>query len=161
MLAIPDIEKDLCRAVAGVELSAPDAALRIWRGFLEHAGKPIAFDAPPHPDNDVVAFLVERPYNAQDKRIVQFERRIGVETAELEYLGTIVAAYYLTIEADEAWKRLPADFSIGGHGASVPAEEPTDAPDLDGFRRAVEASDAFAALTTARVRDLVVSVGGP
>lgn len=157
MLAVADLEDDLRRSVVEVDLSAPDAALRVWRGFLEHAGRPIAFDARPHPDNDIVSFEVERPNDAEDKRLVRFARRVGVETAELEYLGTIVAACYLTVEAGGAWAQLPASVTIDGHGASAPPEEPTTEPDLDGFRQAVEASDALAASISARVSELVVS----
>jgi hypothetical protein len=160
MLNITDIETDLRRCVAHVDLSAPDAALQVWHGFLEHAANPIALESP-DPVNDVVSFVAERPLNADDRRIVQFQRRVGLETAELGYIGTIVAACYLTVPTGDAWARLPAIVSIGGHGASPPADAPTEEPDLDGFRRAVEASDAFAALTAGHVRDLVVSVSKP
>jgi hypothetical protein len=156
MVAVAGIEEDLRRSVGSVELSAPDAAVQTWRRFLEHAAKPIALDSPPHPDNDVVAFEVVQSRDAE-RRMVHFERRIGVETADLEYLGTIVAACYLTVDAGDAWAEVPATVSIWGHGASAPVG-PDDAPALEGFRRNVEASPAFAALSAGGVRDLVISV---
>jgi hypothetical protein len=91
-IAIADIEEDLRRSLAGVDIAAPNAAAATWRGFLEHAGRPVALEAPPHPDNDVLGFEVERPRNAPCKRIVRLERQIGIESADLEYLGTVVAA---------------------------------------------------------------------
>jgi hypothetical protein len=157
MVAVTEIEDDLRRSVGSIDLSAPDAAVYVWRGFLEHAAKPIALESPPHPDNDVVAFEVEQPRGAAQRRIVHFERRIGIETADLEYLGTIVAACYLTVEAGDPWAKVPATVSIRGHGPSAPVDE-AGAMDVDGFRQAVEASDAFAALSAGPVRDLVISV---
>jgi hypothetical protein len=145
--------------VAGIDPAASNAALEVWRAFLEHASKPIVQDSPPHPDNDVLVFEVERPRGALGQRIARLARRVGVETAELEYLGTVVAACWLTLKADDdAWATLPDIVSIGGHGATA---EPDEGLDLAAFRKEVEASPAFAALVGAELSDLVVSVSPP
>jgi hypothetical protein len=150
------IESDLRRALAGIELSEPDAAVRIWHGFLEHADRPVAFVGPPHPDNDVLAFEVDRPHNAQDHVIARFQRRLGVESADLEYLGTIIAACYLLVVAGSPWERIPDPITIWVHGTLM--GEPRG---LDSFRRQVESSEAFAALTASRVSELVASASHP
>jgi hypothetical protein len=155
-LKVSDIEDDLRRGVARIDVGAPNAAADTWRAFLEHASKPIVGDSPPHPDNDVLMFEVERPRDAPGQRIAHLERRVGVETAELEYLGTLVAACWLTVKAeDNAWATLPDIVSIRGHGATAPPDEGLD---LVAFRSEVEASSAFAALTSAELSDIVVSV---
>jgi hypothetical protein len=150
------IEQDLRRSLAGIEVSEPDAAVRIWHGFLEHARRPIAFASPPHPDNDVLAFEVERPRYPDDRVAVRFQRRIGVESADLEYLGTIIAACSLVVIAGAEWERIPDPFTIQVHGTLM--GEPRG---LDSFRRQVEGSDAFAALTASRVTELVASASHP
>ena len=53
---------------------------------------------------DVLAFDVQRPHNTQDHVIVKLQRRLGVESADLEYLGTIIAACYLLVSGDSAWQ---------------------------------------------------------
>jgi hypothetical protein len=150
------VESDLRRSLAGIELSDPDAAVQLWHGFLEHAGRPVAFAGPPHPDNDVLAFVVQRPHNTQDHVIVQFQRRLGVESAGLEYLGTIIAACYLLVIAGSAWDRIPDPITIQVHGTLM--GEPRG---LDSFRRQVESSEAFAALAASRVSELVASASHP
>jgi hypothetical protein len=158
-LTVGDIEDDLRGAVAGIDPSAPGAVREVWRAFLAHAAKPIAQDSPPHPDNDVLLFEVERPRDDSGQRIARLERRVGVETAELEYLGTVVAACWLEVKADDdAWQTVPDILSIGGHGATAPPDEGLD---LAAFRREVEASPAFAALTAAKLSGILISVSPP
>ena len=150
------IEQDLRRSLAGIEVSEPDAAVRIWHGFLEHAGKPVAFASPPHPDNDVLVFEAERPHGAHDRVIVRFQRRLGVESADLEYLGTLIAACSLVVVAGAEWDRIPMPLTIGVHGTLM--GEPRG---LDAFRGQVESSEAFAALAASRVSELVASASHP
>lgn len=150
------IESDLRRSLGDIELSEPDAAVRIWHGFLEHASRPVAFAAPPDPDNDVLAFDVQRPHNTQDHVIVKFQRRLGVESADLEYLGTIIAACYLLVIGGSAWQGIAAPIAIQEHGTLM--GEPRG---LDVFRRRVESSEAFGALAGSRVSELVASASHP
>jgi hypothetical protein len=150
------IERDLRRSLAGIELSEPDAAVRIWHGFLKHASRPVAFAGPPHPDNDVVAFEVERPHNGEDRVIVKYQRRLGVESADLEYLGTIIAACYLLVNGGGAWQGIATPIAIWVHGTLI--GEPRG---LEVFRRQVESSEAFAALAASRVSELVASASHP
>jgi hypothetical protein len=150
------IERDLRRSLAGVELSEPDAAVRIWHGFLEHASRPVAFAGPPDPDNDVVAFEVERQHDGEDRVLVKLQRRLGVESPDLEYLGTIVAACYLLVSGGSAWQGIATPVAIWVHGTLT--GEPRG---LDSFRRQVESSEAFGALAASRVSELVASAGHP
>jgi hypothetical protein len=151
-IEIADVGRDLRRGLEVVNASAPRAASEVWSAFLEHASKPVRFDAPPHPDNDVLAFEVERSRDAPGRMLVRLERRVGVETRELEYLGTIVAACYLEVLANDAASALPDTVSITGHGASAGLAQ------VQQFRCHVEDSSAFLALMGDGVARLVVSV---
>jgi hypothetical protein len=151
-LEIADIGQDFRSSLAGMDPSAPRAASEVWRAFLEHASKPVRFDSPVDPDNDVIGFDVARPPDPSDRRLVKLQRRIGVETPELEYLGTIAAICYLEVPAAGAASPLPEAASIWGHGASAGAVE------VQKFRSRVEESLAFRALMDDGVEKLVVSV---
>ena len=112
----------------------------------------VRFDAPMHPDNDIIAFEVARPLRVPDRMLVQLERRVGVETTDLEYLGTIVAICYLEMPRSGAASTLPDTLSITGYGGS------SGSAAVQQFRSEVEASDAFRALMGGGTQNLVVSV---
>jgi hypothetical protein len=152
---IPTLEDDLGRLLEGVDQRSAGAGVRVWEAFLDHAAQPIAFEEPPdHPDNDKLGFTVYTAESSPGLIGVLIERRIGLETADEGYIGTIVAAYYLTVARTGAWAPVRIPFSVEGYGVS--SGEPGA---LDAFRGEVEASDAFAALRVCEIERVQISVG--
>jgi hypothetical protein len=138
------IDADLRSALGPVELTAPDAAMRIWAGFLAHASRPLDFGErfARDKDNDLLGFATEK---RPTEIAVRFARRIGV-VEDGEYAGTIVAACRLTVEPSSAWEPIAQLVTVDEYGVT--------AGGLEAYRAAVEASPAFAALALSPVTGL-------
>jgi hypothetical protein len=140
------VDADLRAAVGTVELAADDAVVRVWTGFLDHAARPLDFGERFNgdKDNDLVAFVAEQRHG---EVVVQLSRRIGVVEGE-DYEGTIVASCRLVLVPTPAWETVPDRVTVDEYGIT--------AGGLDDFRRQVEASAAFAAMTLSPVTGLKV-----
>ena len=141
------IDEDLRAAIGDVVLSAPDAAVRAWAGFIAHASRPLDFGErfDRDKDLDLLGFGAEKK---QTEVSVRFKRRIGV-VEDGEYEGTIVSACRLTLELTSAWESIADQVAVDEYGVT--------AGGLDAFRGAVEALPAFAALALSPVTGIRVA----
>lgn len=93
-----------------------------------------------HEDNDHLVFEAAFP-TADAPQLVRLERRIGLQDADGDYTGTVIACCWLWVRGP-ACEYIALPVAIGGYGASA-----ADASDVPAFRAAVHASEAFVALS--------------
>jgi hypothetical protein len=131
------IDADVRRSFAAINLERAEAGAEIWQAFLDHAGRPLNWGAHFDPDrnNDLLYLFAVSGSGALD---VTMQRRVGV-VRDGDYGGTIQSEVRVTVsDVDRA-----VDINLEEYGER-----------LDDFRRAFEATDAFAAMTTGRITRL-------
>jgi hypothetical protein len=143
------IDADIRAAIAGIDVSAPGAAVRLWRAFLVHAARPLAFADrfKADKDNDAINFEIE--LDPPRAVYVTIARRIGVDPVADDGEvgdGTIVSGYDLTIGYNDAWASVRDRQTIVGYGVTNDGLAETQA--------LIEESAAFAALAVSRVLKL-------
>jgi len=135
------IDSDLRERVANVEPSTDHGPLELWRGFLAHARRPLAYGDrfERDPDNDQLRFVLERTGSGA---AVSMERRIGVVVG-YDYEGTIIARCSVVIEPHEPCAELEDHFGIEAYGLTSGG--------VEAFIADVEACAAFAAFIQSRI----------
>jgi hypothetical protein len=123
-------------ALAGIDVSEPDALTRIWRAFLAHTCESLDWGArfDSHPDNDVLWFSSGW---AEGRMGIDVLRRVGV-VKDGDYEGTILAEVRLKLVGVDP-------LAVGNADVEMHAEQ------LDEFRRAVETTPPFADLFGGRI----------
>jgi hypothetical protein len=131
------IDADVRRSLDGIDLKHADAGARIWQGYLDHAGRPLNWSTHFDSDheNDLLYFFGIWGNGELD---VTIQRRVGV-VSDGDYAGTIQSEVRVTIADVEEVDNV----DIEQYGER-----------LNDFRRAVEATGAFTAMTTGRVAKL-------